>query len=236
MPAVAIVLGAGLGLRLGRDTPKALLRAGGQSLLHRSAVALAGARGVAAVVCVLPRGADAEMEFGAIRDAWPGPARLEVPALGGASRQASLAAGLRTAAARAPEAEWVLVHDAARCFVEPADAEAVLAAARATGAAIPVVPIGDTLKRVADGAVAATLDRERHAFAQTPQAFRAATLREALEKAEREGYAGTDCASLVERLGVAVRTCPGRKANWKVTTQADLERAEAILAGEGGAA
>jgi 2-C-methyl-D-erythritol 4-phosphate cytidylyltransferase len=87
------------------------------------------------------------------------------------------------------------------------------------------------VKRVARGAVAETLPRESLAAAQTPQGFRLAVLREALEKAERDGFVGTDCASLVERLGVVVRTCPGRAENFKVTEGRDLERARALLLG-----
>ena len=95
----------------------------------------------------------------------------------------------------------MLVHDAARCLVEPADASAVLDAARATGAALPVLPASDTVKWLDGARVERTLERARIGLAQTPQAFRIETLREALEKAERDGFEGTDCASLVERLG-----------------------------------
>ena len=118
-------------------------------------------------------------------------------------------------------------------MVEPADAEAVLAAARATGAALPLVPIGDTVKEVEGERVKGTVDRTHLGFAQTPQAFRLTVLREALEKAEREGFTGTDCAGLVERLGVRVRTCPGRAENFKITHAADLARAKAVLAARG---
>jgi 2-C-methyl-D-erythritol 4-phosphate cytidylyltransferase len=130
----------------------------------------------------------------------------------------------------APDAEWVLVHDAARCLVRPEDADQVLERAQETGAAIPVVPVGDTVKEVEGDRVVRTLDRSRLAAAQTPQCFRVTLLREALAKADQEGITGTDCASLVEHLGIPVRTCPGRPENWKVTVAADLERAETLLA------
>jgi 2-C-methyl-D-erythritol 4-phosphate cytidylyltransferase len=94
-----------------------------------------------------------------------------------------------------------------------------------------VVPIADTVKRIARGVVVETLPRDALAAAQTPQAFRLGVLREALEKAERDGFAGTDCASLVERLGVPVRACAGRAENFKVTDPRDLERARALLLG-----
>ena len=143
---------------------------------------------------------------------------------GGETRQDSVRAGLA-----AVRAEWVLVHDAARCFVEARDAEQVLAAARETGAAIPVIPLSDTVKEVEGGEVVRTFDRSRLVQVQTPQAFRTSLLREAHEKAERDGFEGTDCASLVERIGVVVRTCPGRPGNWKVTWPEDLERARERL-------
>jgi 2-C-methyl-D-erythritol 4-phosphate cytidylyltransferase len=111
----------------------------------------------------------------------------------------------------------------------------VLAAARVTGAALPVLPASDTLKLLDGARVERTLERARIGLAQTPQAFRVEVLREALEKAERDGFEGTDCASLVERLGVEVRTSPGRAANFKVTHPDDLVRAEALLAARGAA-
>ena len=138
--------------------------------------------------------------------------------------------GLSAARAQLPAPGWVLVHDAARALVAPSDAEQVLEAARPSGAAIPVVPVGDTLKQLRGDQVARTLDRSHLAFAQTPQAFRFTILEEALEKAERDGFQGTDCASLVERIGVEVRTCPGRLGNFKLTYPEDLVRAEVLIA------
>ncbi len=226
MDAVVIVLGAGRGERLGARSPKGLVEIAGRTLVEWSARSLATARGVDGVLCVVPAGSESRVRT-ALAKGWPGPARLEFPVAGGATRQASLGAALRLLAGSAYG--FALVHDAARCCALPSDAEAVLAAARETGAAIPVVPVAETVKRVRDGVVAETLPRAALALAQTPQAFRLALLREALEKAERDGFTGTDCASLVERLGTTVRTCPGREENLKVTRPADLERAEAWL-------
>jgi 2-C-methyl-D-erythritol 4-phosphate cytidylyltransferase len=228
MKAVALVLGAGEGLRLGTGTPKALVRVAGRTLLHWSAEALARSPSVGAVLPVVPAGA--EEALAEIREKWSGQAML-LPAVGGGSvRQESLKQGLEAMTREAPDAEWVLVHDAARCLVRPEDADQVLERARETGAAIPVVPVGDTVKEVDGDRVVRTLDRSRLAAAQTPQCFRVTLLREALAKADQEGITGTDCASLVEHLGTPVRTCPGRPGNWKVTVAADLERAETLLA------
>ena len=231
MDVVALVLAAGRGERLAEGRPKAEMRVAGRSLLAWSAGALGAARGVAGVLPVVGEQSDALVA--ALRADWRGPAQLLEAATGGATRQASLGCGLASLAEQAPEAVWVLVHDAARCLVEPADAEAVLAAAATSGAALPVLPIADTLKRLAGGQVAETLDRSALAAAQTPQAFRLAILREALEKAHRDGFLGTDCASLVERLGVPVAVCAGRAGNWKVTVSEDLARAEARLRARG---
>jgi 2-C-methyl-D-erythritol 4-phosphate cytidylyltransferase/2-C-methyl-D-erythritol 2,4-cyclodiphosphate synthase len=166
-----------------------------------------------------------------------GEAALLPPIEGGARRQDSVARGLAAGLAARPELEWVLVHDAARCLVLPSDASAVLHAAQTTGAALPVVPVSDTVKFLTErgDSVERTPARARLAFAQTPQAFRVQVLREALDKAERDGFEGTDCASLVERLGVEVRICAGRAENFKVTHPDDLVRAEAVLARRGDA-
>ena len=233
MKAVAIVLAAGRGERLGRGMPKALVPVAGRSLLEWSARALARSPAVDAVQVVLPD--DALERAAALRAVWDEPAGLLEPVSGGITRQKSVGLGLRAALRQRPETGWVLVHDAARCLVEPADAGAVLEAARETGAALPVVPAADTVKLLEGERVLETLDRARLGLAQTPQAFRADVLGEALEKAERDGFEGTDCASLVERLGVEVRVCAGRPGNWKVTHDSDLVRAEAVLAGRAGA-
>lgn len=221
MRALAVLVAAGQGARLGGPVPKALVRLRGKTLVEWSAAALARCPEVAAIVPVLPPGTAIPL---------PGPCLPAVP--GGARRQDSVAAGLAAGLAARPDLSWVLVHDAARCLVLPEDASDVLHAAEPTGAALPVVPVADTPKWLAEGGahVERTLERARLAFAQTPQAFRAETLREALDKAERDGFEGTDCASLVERLGVEVRVCAGRAGNFKVTHPDDLARAEAVLA------
>jgi 2-C-methyl-D-erythritol 4-phosphate cytidylyltransferase len=165
-----------------------------------------------------------------LEDGWDEPARLARAVAGGETRQASVALGLGAARVALPQAEWVLVHDAARCLVVPEDAEQVLAAAQPTGAAVPIVALTDTVKRISGARVVQTLERAQLGLALTPQAFRISLLAEALEKAVRDGFAGTDCASLVERLSVEVRTCPGRAGNFKITDPEDLERAALCLA------
>ncbi len=231
MDVVALVLGAGRGVRLGAELPKARVRIAGRTLLHWSADALGSARGVEGVLPVLPPEGEADLDE--LRAGWCGPARLLEATAGGDTRQDSLARGLASLAAQAPEAAWVLVHDAARCLVLPEDADAVLAAARTSGAALPVAPVEDTIKEVSGERVVRTLERGVLARALTPQAFRVTILREALEKARQDGFQGTDCASLVERLGIEVSACAGRAENFKVTGADDLARAEAILRARG---
>lgn len=201
-------------------------------MLERSAEALGRAASVEVVVPVLPPGESAAFER--LARHWSAPARLLPAVEGGETRQESVSRGLRAVEEGAARIEWVLVHDAARCLVSPDDAERVLALAAETGAAIPAIRVTDTLKEVEGDRVVRTLDRNRIVAVQTPQAFRRSLLREALEKAEREGVVGTDCASLVERLGTPVRICPGRPENIKVTVAADLEIAERLLAASEG--
>ena len=227
MTVIALVLAAGEGLRLQQEVPKAWVRVAGRSLLDWSASALARAAGVEAVLPVIPARGHAAIEE--LRQSWRGPAQLLEPVEGGPTRQVSMQRGLEAARRQLPSLEWVVVHDAARPCVEPSDVEAVLAAARLTGAALPVIPVADSVKELEGERVLRTLDRSRLGLAQTPQAFRLRILIQALEKAASDGFTGTDCAVLVERLGVVVRTCAGRVENLKLTHFADLARVEALL-------
>src|SRR5260221_33115 len=108
-------------------------------------------------------------------------------------------------------------------------------ASREGGAAVRVVPVADTVKRLrSDGSVLETVPREDLRLAQTPQAFRADLLRAAYEAAERDGVRGTDDASLVERIGARVAVVPGSPRNLKITSPGDLAIALALLRAEGG--
>ncbi len=145
---------------------------------------------------------------------------------GGATRQESV-----YNAVRAATGEWLMVHDAARPFASPQLLLRVIEAARECGAALAALPCPDTVKRAApDGSIAATLDRSVLWLAQTPQIFRREILLSANEKATSEGFSGTDCASLVERLpNQRVQLVSGEASNFKVTYPADLERAHEML-------
>lgn len=153
--------------------------------------------------------------------------RLLPPVIGGTTRQASVRAGLDALASAPPE--LVLVHDAARPFVTPELIERVVAATRDHGAAIPGVPVTDTIKQVdAQDCVVATPDRARLRAVQTPQGF-AYPLLVAAHAGDQPGETATDDAALVEALGMPVVVVMGDSMNIKLTTQADFDAAEQRL-------
>jgi 2-C-methyl-D-erythritol 4-phosphate cytidylyltransferase len=139
---------------------------------------------------------------------------------GGPKRQDSVWLGLQQLSG---EVKTVLVHDAARPFVSSALIRRVLDAARRSGAAIPGLPVSETVKAVEGGRVVQTLDRTRLVLVQTPQAFARSLLAQAFERAVAEGVYATDEASLVERMGAAVTVVEGEPGNVKITWKEDLE-------------
>ncbi len=145
---------------------------------------------------------------------------------GGAERQDSVSEGLR---AVGEDAEVVAIHDAARPLIRPEEIDAVVAEARASGAAVLGTPVTDTVKEVADGEVRKTLDRSVLWQVQTPQAFRADVIRGAHAQAATDGFLGTDDTALVERMGGTVKVVAGRSDNLKITTPGDLALAEQVL-------
>jgi len=149
------------------------------------------------------------------------------PVNGGATRQASVRAGLEALEPRAPDI--VLVHDAARPFASAALLTRAIAAARASGAAVPVVAVADTVKSVdAAGAVTGTIDRAQLRLVQTPQAFAFGALLDAHRRAKAAGRDDfTDDAALAEWAGLKVTTFEGEAGNVKLTTNDDFTRAEA---------
>lgn len=228
MSVAALVLAAGRGERLGSSLPKAFVPIAGRPLLLHALAGLARVPELDRVVPVVPAAEMGRMAaLGPALAAWP---RVAPAVAGGAERQDSMRAGL---AALPEEVTVVAVHDAARPFVRAEDVARVVAAARREGAALLAVPVVDTIKRVRDGHVVETPDRSECWAAQTPQAFRVDWLREAVERAAREGFVATDDAQLVERLGRPVAVVPGDPDNFKITRPDDLARAEALLAARG---
>jgi 2-C-methyl-D-erythritol 4-phosphate cytidylyltransferase len=151
-------------------------------------------------------------------------APLALVVSGGARRRDSVSAGLRASRAR-----WLAIHDAARALAPAELFLRGLEAAIGSGAAIPVVPLKDTIKRVAEARVVATPPRAEHVAVQTPQIFRRDLLERALTLTDEDV---TDEAALVEQLGVRVAVFSGDERAFKVTTPLDLALARTILSGE----
>jgi 2-C-methyl-D-erythritol 4-phosphate cytidylyltransferase/2-C-methyl-D-erythritol 2,4-cyclodiphosphate synthase len=220
----AIIVAAGRGLRAGAGGPKQYRTIAGRTVISRAMEPFCTHPGIVAVQPVLNPD-DLVMFNEAV-----GGFRYRPPANGGATRQASVHAGLEALAADAPDI--VLIHDAARPFVTPALISRAIDAADRTGAAVPAIPVTDTIKQVdASGAVDATPDRARLRIAQTPQAFRFDVILDAHRRAargERDDF--TDDAALAEWAGLTVATFEGDAANMKLTTPEDFVREEARLA------
>lgn len=147
---------------------------------------------------------------------------------GGSERQESVRNGLRACAAA--DTDIILIHDGVRPFFPVDRLEELLDTAARVGGCVLGVPVKDTIKAVADGLVESTPERRRLWQAQTPQAFPFAVISDAHERAHRDGYRGTDDASLVERLGQPVAMIEGSYRNIKITTPEDLVLARAFLA------
>lgn len=145
---------------------------------------------------------------------------------GGTERQYSVQNALERVPA---DAEIIAVHDAARCFVTPEIIEACVQSAERCGSGVAAVPATDTIKRVNGDLVEETLDRSQLVCVQTPQVFDAQLLRDAHTAARREGYLGTDDASLVERMGVPVHVTEGSADNIKLTLRRDIAAGERIV-------
>ena len=221
-----ILAAAGSGRRLGAGVPKAFVKLAGEAMLVRSARSFVEALPSVEIVVAAPPGHEARARrllerAGLSRN-------LRAVVAGGRSRQESVLNALR---ALGPAAGVVLIHDAARPLVNPGLILRVARAAREHGAAVPCVPLADTVKEVTRGHVRRTLDRSRLVAAQTPQGFRRELLEKAFRRAGRRGLpAATDDASLVERIvpgGVCV--VEGDRANVKVTTPEDLAWCEFVL-------
>ena len=223
----AIIPAGGRGRRLGAELPKQFLPLAGRPILQWTVDTFVRCPSVREVIVALPAElVDAHLPY------------LELPKVrvvaGGERRQDSVANGFD---ALSPEAEIVLVHDAARPLVDEATIDRSIAAATAAGAAIVAVEASDTVKlsEPREGArlVDRTLSRDTIFLAQTPQAFRREVLREAIALG-RSGVEATDEAALAERAGHRVQLVEGSRRNIKITTPEDLVVAEALIDGRGG--
>jgi 2-C-methyl-D-erythritol 4-phosphate cytidylyltransferase/2-C-methyl-D-erythritol 2,4-cyclodiphosphate synthase len=219
----AVVVAAGRGERAGGGVPKQYREIGGEPMIRATLAGLLDHPRIGAVQAVIHPGDEASY-----RNAVAGLKNMLEPVAGGATRQASVRAGLEALADRAPDI--VLIHDAARPFFTAALVERAIAAGNSAGAAIPGIAVADTVKEIdSAAAVTATLDRTRLRIVQTPQAFAFDLILDAHRRAAAAGLDHfTDDAALAEWAGHRVSVFEGEAGNVKVTTNEDFARAEIL--------
>jgi len=213
-----VLVAAGKGARMGASVPKQYLKVGGCTILEHTLLALARCPRIAWVQPVFAPD-DALGPKALARRDWP--FAVLPPAQGGKTRAHSVAAGIR---ALPSEVAWVAVHDAVRPCVSEALLDRVLEAAVRHGAAVPGIPVVDTIKELReDGFVHRTLARERLVAVQTPQAARRDWFEQAIARLGDRIADCTDDAAMLERAGFAVFVCEGERDNRKITTPEDLQ-------------
>ena len=219
---------AGAGSRAGTAQPKQYQQVAGQPMVLHTLGALAAVRRIAGGVVVLSPGDDFAWPQGPV---WP--ARFERVPCGGSTRAQSVFQGLKALQARGVRAaDWVLVHDAARCLITAALVDSLIDACLpdACGGLL-ALPLPDTLKSESGRRVQATVPREDKWLAQTPQMFRLGDLHAALAATAANGFAGvTDEASAMEMAGHHPLLVAGSAHNFKVTYSQDFALAQAVLA------
>ena len=222
MRVIAIILAAGSGVRMESEVNKHLLPLAGKPVIVYTLEAFERCAAIDAIVLVTS--AENVAAYQALI-AEHNITKVSHIVLGGETRQASAHNGLRAAG----ECDIVLLHDGARPLIAQREIEAVICDAAEYGGAVVAVPAKDTTVRTRDGFIEAQLERSTLWQVQTPQAFKAAIIREAYEAAARDGVQSTDDTGLVIRLGKTVKITPGSYANIKITTPEDLAIAEALL-------
>ena len=230
---IALIAAAGQGTRLGAEVPKAYVELRGRTLLERSVRALLASGVVDEVIVLVSPDMEPEAAriIGRIDTAGAKDTTNAAPIRlvhGGSERADSVWAGLQ---AIPDDDAVVLIHDAARALIPPAMVRGVAKRVlEGAPAAVPVVPVADTIKEVAADAVVSTPDRSRLRAVQTPQAFRLSALRQAnLDYwAQQPEFTATDDASLMEWHGERVATVPGDTLAFKITTPIDLTLAHAL--------
>jgi 2-C-methyl-D-erythritol 4-phosphate cytidylyltransferase len=226
MYVVALVPAAGMGKRMAAGINKQYLMLSGKPILAHTLALFEKAVFVDAIYVIVP-----EEEISYCREnvveAY-GLKKIAGIVAGGRERQQSVYNALQAATGMQGD-DLVIIHDGVRPLVAPELLERSLEVARLHDGALVAVPVKDTVKTVTAGIVTGTPRREDLWLAQTPQTFRYEIIREAHEKADREGYLGTDDASLVERLGKKVHIVRGDYRNIKITTPEDMLLAEAFL-------
>jgi 2-C-methyl-D-erythritol 4-phosphate cytidylyltransferase len=230
MKVIVIIPAAGLGSRMagaatGKAPAKQFTELNGVPVLIHTLRKFASVPAVSEIVIALRKSEAENFAPRLEQEKFAKPVRIVE---GGEHRQESVSRALQ--AISAADSDLVLVHDAVRPFVDREVIASVIDAAARHGAAIAALPAVDTIKQVdrtADGAVVnATIPREHIVLVQTPQGFRFHVLKQAFEEAARDGFTGTDEASVVERMGHAVAVVMGSPRNIKITTPSDMELAE----------
>lgn len=226
----AILPAAGMGTRMGADTPKQFLELDGVPIVILSLRRMASCELITDIIVATRESGMAWLDEQIRGEKWAQNVRV---VRGGDSRQASVARALEEIPG---DTEMVVVHDAVRPFVTREQIARVIDEARRCRAAILGVPAMDTVKEVKRASlpedvalVTATVPRERVVLAQTPQAFAAKLLKEAFAKAQADGISASDEAALVERLGHEVHVVLGSERNIKITRPADMELARFYL-------
>ncbi|MCF8094293.1 MAG: 2-C-methyl-D-erythritol 4-phosphate cytidylyltransferase [Desulfobacteraceae bacterium] len=223
--ASAIIVAAGCGKRMQSSVAKQFLEIENIPILVRTLRVFAGHPSIGRIRLVVPQ---EEMEFcrGTILPEFGSEVDLSIVA-GGKRRQDSVYQGLL---AVAETGQVVVIHDGVRPFVSGELITACIEGAERVGACIVGVPASDTVKRVGGGnMILETIARDEIWLAQTPQAFRYEVIKKAFDKANADGFSGTDDASLVERMGWPVHMIEGSRHNIKITTSADMELAPQLL-------
>ncbi len=229
---LVLIVAAGRGSRAGDGLPKQYRRLNGKPVLVHTLEAFLRIGRIGAVQVVIHPDDREHYDnaLGLLPPSWH--ARIRQPALGGATRAITVRIGLEALALAQDGAEVVLIHDAARPFVDEALIDRAITAGRDAGAAIPVLPVTDTVKRIdAAGVVMSTLDRDQLRVVQTPQAFRLARILSAHRRAaeaRRDDF--TDDGAIIEWVGEKLSTFPGSAGNIKLTTAGDFMTSEARLA------
>jgi len=224
---IGLIAAAGHGRRLGTSLPKALLPLGGAALFLWSLRAFEATTQVKHTLLVVPDGYQ-QQASDLCQQAQIG--KLSNIITGGPTRPESVYNGLT--ALRSSPPDTVVIHDGARPFVTPQLIAHSVQVCAQTGAAVAALPVTDTLKQVAaNSIITTTVDRSQYYCAQTPQTFKFKLIFEVYQRAAQEGWDVTDDAALVERLGQPVTIIEGNPANFKITSQADWERAEAMVGG-----
>lgn len=222
MSTAVIIVAAGVGLRVGGDVPKQYQTIGGELILRRTVAAFQEHPAISHIQVVIGEGHEPLYNTAVAGLALPAPVQ------GGATRQASVFNGLKAIAASKPDA--VLIHDAARPFIDEDTITRTIDALADHPGCIPAIAVTDTLKRENNGLIIDTVDRSGLWGAQTPQAFRFAAIFDAHEKAAASGKTDfTDDASIAEWAGLTVAIVPGKPENNKITTAADLVEAESRM-------